>query len=319
MTTLMTRLATAAAFATLLLAAPAVAQQEAAETAAPAAEGAQVAEAGEAEEEHETETPHYPIKKPTYIDWSFGGPFGKYDPQQLQRGFQVYREVCAACHALSKVAFRNLASEQGPRFGEEEVKALAAEYQIPDGPDADGNMFERPGRPSDYMPAPFPNEQAARASFNGAYPPDLSLITKARAVKRGVPDFIFDMFTQYQEMGADYLHALLTGYEDPPAGVEVGDGQYYNPYFIAGPALAMPPPLSDGGVSYAQNQDETQANDVPETVEQYSQDVTAFLMWAAEPHLAERKSIGFTVMAFLIIFAGLTYYTKKKVWADLPH
>jgi ubiquinol-cytochrome c reductase cytochrome c1 subunit len=264
-------------------------------------------------------TPHYPLKHPHYMDWSFSGPFGKFDPQQLQRGFQVYREVCSACHALSFVAFRTLADEHGPHFTEEQAAALAAEYQITDGPDESGEMFERPGRASDLIPSPFPNEQAARASNNGAYPPDLSLVAKNRAVTRGFPAFVFDIFTQYQEAGPDYIYSLLTGYEEPPAGVEVADGQYYNPYFVSGPSLAMPPPLvSDGQVTYAQNADETQVNDVPETIDQYAKDVTAFLMWAAEPHMVERKSMGLTVVVFLIILAGLVYYTKKKVWAHSP-
>jgi ubiquinol-cytochrome c reductase cytochrome c1 subunit len=268
-------------------------------------------------QEEPTETPHYPLEHPAYLNWTFSGPFGKYDPQQLQRGFQVYREVCSACHALSMVAFRTLASEHGPHFTEEQAAALAAEYQITDGPDASGEMFERPGRPSDHFPAPFANEQAARASNGGAYPPDLSVIAKARAVTRGFPNFVFDIFTQYQEAGPDYVHALLTGYREPPEGVEVPEGQYYNPFFISGPALAMPPPLSDGQVSYAQNQDDTDVNDVPETVDQYAKDVAAFLMWTAEPHLANRKAMGLTVMIFLIILAGLVYYTKKKVWAPV--
>ena len=272
-----------------------------------------------AQEAHEeSATPHYPLLRPRHAEWSFAGPFGKYDPQQLQRGLHVYRDVCAGCHALSFVAFRMLADEHGPHFSEEEVLALAAAYQVTDGPDANGEMFERPGRPSDRFPSPFPNEQAARAANGGAYPPDLSLIAKARAINRGFPTFVFDAFTLYQETGPDYVYSLLTGYQDPPAGVEVGDGQYYNPHFIAGPALAMPPPLSDGQISYAQNQDETAVNDVPETVEQYAKDVTAFLMWAAEPHLVARKSMGLTVMIYLIILAGLVYYTKKKVWATVP-
>jgi ubiquinol-cytochrome c reductase cytochrome c1 subunit len=263
-------------------------------------------------------TPHYPLKHPQHVDWSFSGPFGKFDPQQLQRGFHIYRDVCSGCHSLSMVAFRNLASESGPHFSEAEVEALAAEYQIADGPDASGEMFERPGRASDYFPRPYANEQAARASNGGAYPPDLSLIAKARAVSRGFPTFLFDVFTQYQELGPDYIYSLLTGYEEPPAGVEVAEGQYYNPHFISGPSLAMPPPLSDGQITYAQNEDETKVNDVPATVDQYAKDVSAFLMWAAEPHMTDRKAMGLTVVVFLILLAGLVYYTKKKVWAYSP-
>jgi ubiquinol-cytochrome c reductase cytochrome c1 subunit len=262
-------------------------------------------------QEHEAaaeETPHYPLLHPRHSEWTFAGPFGKFDPLQLQRGFHVYRDVCSQCHSLKMVAFRNLVSESGPHFGEEEVKALAAEYTIAD-PSVEGG--ERPGLPSDHFPPAPP--------YPGATPPDLSLIAKARAINRGFPTFVFDLFTQYQETGPDYVHSLLTGYQEPPAGVEVPEGLSYNPYFISAPYLAMPPPLSDDLVKYAQNADETDVNDVPQTVDQYASDVTAFLMWAAEPHLVERKATGFTVMIFLIIFAGLVYYTKKKVWATIPH
>jgi len=254
------------------------------------------------------ETPHYPLEHPRHSEWSFAGPFGKYEPQQLQRGFQIYRDVCSQCHSLGLVAFRNLASESGPHFGEEEVKALAAEYTVADSTVESG---ERPGLPSDRFPPAPP--------YPGAHPPDLSLIAKARAINRGFPTLVFDLFTQYQETGPDYVHSLLAGYQDPPAGVEAPEGLYYNPYFISAPYLAMPPPLFDGLVKYAQNADESAENDVPETVDQYAKDVTAFLMWAAEPHLVERKATGLTVMVFLVIFAGLVYYTKKKVWATIPH
>jgi ubiquinol-cytochrome c reductase cytochrome c1 subunit len=265
------------------------------------------------------ELQHYPLREPHRINWSFRGPFGTFDRRQLQRGFQVYREACAACHALSYVAFRNLGEPGGPGFGEAEVRALAADYRIADGPDSMGEMFERPGVPSDTVPPPFPNEQAARVANQGAYPPDLSLITKARAAERGFPWFVLDMFTQYQEAGADYVYSLLTGYQDPPEGYELQPGLSYNPYFLAGTALAMPPPLADGIVSYAQNQDGNPATDVPETVEQYARDVTAFLAWAAEPKLEQRKRMGFTVMGFLILFAGLVFYTKQKVWDEVEH
>jgi ubiquinol-cytochrome c reductase cytochrome c1 subunit len=261
--------------------------------------------AQEAEAEHAT--PHYPLLPPRHAEWSFAGPFGKYDPQQLQRGFQVYHEVCSSCHSLGMVAFRTLASETGPHFGEDEVKALAAQFTVPD-PTVEGG--ERPGLPSDVFPPAPP--------YPGAQPPDLSLIAKARAINRGFPTFIFDVFTLYQETGPDYIYSLLTGYQDPPAGVEVPDGLHYNPYFISAPYLAMPPPLSDDLVTYAQNKDESAENDVPETTDQYAKDVTSFLMWAAEPHMVDRKAMGLTVMVFLVIFAGLVYYTKKKVWAALP-
>lgn len=265
------------------------------------------------------ELAHYPLREPVHVDWTFDGPFGTFDRQQLQRGFQVYRDVCAACHSLDFIAFRNLGEPGGPEFGEAEVRALAAEYMVQDGPDDSGEMFERPAVPSDRIPPPYPNPQAARAANAGAYPPDLSLIAEARAVERGFPWFVFDMFTQYVESGPDYIYSLLIGYEEPPEGVEIPPGTYYNPYFISGTALAMPPPLSDGIVSYAQNQDDNQANDVPETVEQYARDVTAFLMWAAEPKLEERKRMGFSVMAFLVLFAGLVFYTKKKVWSEVEY
>ena len=269
--------------------------------------------------EEEGATPHYPLKKPRHVDWSFAGPFGTFDPQQLQRGFQVYREVCSSCHSLDLVTFRTLASEEGPHFTEEEVKALAAEFEITDGPDDDGEMFERPGIPADSFPAPFANKKAAAASNNGAYPPDLSLVAKSRGVERGFPMFVFDIFTQYQESGPDYIHSLLTGYEDPPAGIELREGMNYNPYFIASDQIAMAPPLSDDQIGYAQNEDDDPSNDVPQTVDQYSRDVVSFLMWAAEPHLVARKAMGFNVIVFLIIFAGLLYYTKKKVWAGSGH
>jgi ubiquinol-cytochrome c reductase cytochrome c1 subunit len=262
-------------------------------------------------------TAHYPINQPRHVNWSFSGPFGKFDPQQLQRGLQIYREVCSACHALSYVAFRNLSAEGGPNYTAAQAAALAAEYQISDGPDANGDMFQRPGRASDRFPSPFANEQAARASNNGAYPPDLSLVAKARAIERGFPTFIFDIFTQYQEIGPNYIYSLLTGYQDPPPGVQIREGQHYNPYFISGPALAMPPPLTaNDQIQYAQNQDDDPNNNVPQTVDQYAKDVAAFLMWAAEPHMMQRKQMGLYVMAFLIVFAGLVYYTKRKIWAD---
>jgi ubiquinol-cytochrome c reductase cytochrome c1 subunit len=250
----------------------------------------------------------YPIYKPQEMDWSFAGPFGTYDKGQLQRGFKVYREACAACHSMKLVAFRNL---EALGFSDAQVKAIAADYTITDGPNADGEMFERPGIPADRLPSPFPNEEAAAASNNGAAPPDFSLIAKARAVERGFPTFVFDIFTQYAQSGPDYIHALLTGYQEPPEGKEVPDGTYYNPYFIAGTSLAMAPPLMDDLVTYDDGS--------PQTVEQYARDVSAFLMWAAEPHLEERKKIGFRVMIFLLIFAGLVYLTKRKVWTEVAH
>jgi len=245
---------------------------------------------------------------PPAIKWSFAGPFGTFDRGALQRGLKVYKEVCANCHALSYIAFRNLAEPGGPDYSVAQAAALAAEYKIKDGPNDQGEMFERPGRPADYFPSPFANEQAARASNGGAAPPDLSLITKARSYERGFPWFIFDFFTQYQEQGVDYVAAILQGFEDtPPAGVNIPDGSYYNKYF-PGHAIKMPKPLSDGQVTFDDG--------APATVAQYARDVTTFLMWAAEPHMEARKQLGFQVVVFLIIFAGLMYFTKKKVWAD---
>jgi ubiquinol-cytochrome c reductase cytochrome c1 subunit len=271
--------------------------------------GAAMAVAQEEGGHSEANPTHFPIKEPKQMDWSFAGPFGTYDKAQLQRGLKVYKEVCSACHSMDLVAFRTL-SDLG--YSEAQVKAFAAEYTINDGPNDDGDMFDRPGKPSDYFPAPFANEQAAAASNGGAAPPDFSLLAKARGVERGFPRFVFDIATQYAEGGPDYIHSLLTGYdEQPPEGMNVPEGTYYNPYFNSGVSLKMPPPLSDGQVTYDDG--------APETVEQYSRDVSAFLMWAAEPHLEDRKKTGFRVVIFLLLFAGLMYLTKRKVWADVAH
>ncbi|MGB3867717.1 MAG: cytochrome c1 [Xanthobacteraceae bacterium] len=245
---------------------------------------------------------------PPSQSWSFAGPFGKFDRGALQRGYKVYKEVCATCHSMNLVHFRNLADPGGPGFTPAQAAAVAAEYKVQDGPNDAGEMFERPGRVADKFPAPFPNENAARASNGGAFPPDLSLIAKARSYARGFPQFIFDLFTQFQEQGPNYIDALLQGYEEnPPAGVTVPEGSFYNKYF-PGHAIKMPKPLSDDQVTYEDGS--------PQTVAQYGRDVTTFLMWAAEPHLEARKRLGMQVMIFLIIFAGLLYFTKKKVWAD---
>lgn len=255
--------------------------------------------------------PHYPLKKPELQRWSFAGPFGKFDRAQLQRGYKVYAEVCSNCHSMKYVAFRNLEDRSGPGFTEDEVKALAASHQIQDGPDDTGQMFERPGKPFDYFPSPFPNDEAAKAANGGAVPPDLSVIAKARAAPRGLLWGLVDFFSQYQEAGPDYVHALLTGFTDPPPGVEVPEGSHYNPYFLAAASLKMPPPLSADQVEYTDG--------TPQTVDQYARDVAAFLMWTAEPSLVERKRIGFEVMVFLLVFAGLMYLTKKKVWSNVAH
>ena len=263
------------------------------------------------EEEHHEQPSHFPILKPTLQSWSFAGPFGNFDQAQLQRGYQVYKEVCAACHAMKLLSFRNLGDPGGPHFSEAEVRALAAEYQVADGPDEFGDMFERPGIPSDRFPSPFANEQAAAAANGGAPPPDLSLMAKARGVSQGIHWTLLDFFTQYQEGGPDYVHALLTGYREPPPGLDVPEGTHFNPFFVGGVSLAMAPPLSDDQIEYADG--------TPQTVDQYARDVSAFLMWTAEPHLVERKRLGFQTIIFLIVFAGLMYLTKKKVWSRVPH
>ncbi len=240
--------------------------------------------------------------------WSFSGPLGKYDRGALQRGLKVYKEVCSACHGLSYVSFRNLAEAGGPGYSVAQAAAFASDYKIKDGPDDKGEMFERPGRPADYFPSPFPNENAARAANGGAAPPDLSLITKARSYKRGFPTFVFDVFTQYQEQGPDYVDAVLQGYEDkPPADFKLPEGSYYNKYY-PGHAIKMPKPLSDGQVTFDDGS--------PATVAQYAKDVTTFLMWAAEPHMEARKALGLQVFVLLLVLSILLYFTKKKVWAS---
>ena len=222
-------------------------------------------------------------------NWSFDGVFGKFDKAALQRGFQVYQEVCAGCHGLEYIAFRNL-TELG--LNEDQVKAIAADYEVEDGPDDEGEMFTRPAILSDILPSPFANDNAARASNNGALPPDLSLIAKARTG------------------GPDYLHALLTGYEDAPADVTLNEGMSYNPYF-PGNQIAMPPPIDDDAVEYT---DGTSA-----TVDQMSLDVVQFLMWAAEPKLEVRKRMGIKVMLFLLVLTALFYASKRKVWSRIDH
>jgi len=241
--------------------------------------------------------------------WSFAGPFGKYDRGSLERGLKIYKEVCSACHSLNYIAFRNLGDPGGPGYSIAQVAAFASDYKIKDGPNDAGDMFERPGRPADYFPPPFPNEQAARAANGGGLPPDMSLLAKARSYERGFPQFIFDFFTQFQEQGPNYINALLQGYEDPPpAGVSIPDGSYYNKYF-PGHAIKMPPPLSDGQVTFDDGS--------PATLKQYAHDIATFLMWASEPHLEARKQLGLEAFVFLIILTGLLYFTKKKVWADV--
>jgi ubiquinol-cytochrome c reductase cytochrome c1 subunit len=220
-------------------------------------------------------------------DWPQAGPFGTFDYASVQRGYQVYSEVCAGCHAMKYLYYRNLADIG---LSEAEVKALAAEATVTDGPDGDGEMFERSGKPADRFPAPFPNAQAARAANNGAMPPDLSLVVKARKGHE------------------DYLYSLLTGYGEPPAGEEPREGMSYNLYFPSH-HIAMAPPLDEDAVEYA---DGTKAS-----TDQMSYDVVNFLAWAAEPMMEARKSMGIKVVLFLLLFSVLAYFVKRKVWADL--
>jgi ubiquinol-cytochrome c reductase cytochrome c1 subunit len=228
------------------------------------------------------EGPAMPAQK-----WSFNAPFGVYDRAELQRGYQVFNEICSGCHSLYLIRYRNLA-EIG--FSAAEVKAIAAAEKVQDGPNDKGEMFERAALPHDPFKKPFANEQAARAAFNGAYPPDLSLIAKAR------PD------------GPNYLHALMTGYGDAPSSMKMGEGLHFNKFF-PGSQIAMPPPLADGQVVYA---DGTKA-----TVDRMARDVTAFLMWTAEPRLEDRHRLGLKVILFLVVLTGFFIVAKRKIWAGL--
>jgi ubiquinol-cytochrome c reductase cytochrome b/c1 subunit len=207
------------------------------------------------------------------------------------------------------VAFRTLGQEGGPEFTPAEVAAIAAQYKVTDGPNDKGEMFERQGRPADHFPPPYPNEQAARAVLNVA-PPDMSVLAKARQYERGFPQFVFDVFSLYQELGVDYITALLKGYDAKPAKVDIAEGLQYNTYF-PGHGIAMPPPLSDGLVTYTDG--------APQTVDQYAKDVSAFLMWAAEPSLESRKRIGFVSLLFLLGLTTLLFLSKKKVWHSVDH
>ena len=221
------------------------------------------------------------------FQWTFNGPFGTYDRAQLQRGYQVYSEVCASCHSMKELYYRNL-GEIG--LTAEQVKQVAASVEVPGGLDDEGKQIERAGLPSDHFKSPYPNEKAARAANGGALPPDQSVIIKAR------------------EGGSDYVRALLNGYRDPPEGVKVGDGLYYNIWF-PGKQLAMPQPLRDGQVTYADKS--------PASIEQMSTDVTAFLAWAAEPEMERRKQMGLKWVSIFVALTGLTYMVKKKIWKDV--
>ena len=246
-------------------------------------------------------------------NWSFAGIFGTYDQNQLQRGFQVFREVCSSCHSARLIPFRTLSEEGGPSFSEAQVKALAAEYEVADAT-ADGGV--RPAIAADFWPSPFASEQDARDANGGAVPPDFSVLAKARGVHDAFPFWIFNYFTGYSEGGPDYIHALLNGYEEEvPEGFELPEGKYYNHVF-PGHAIGMAPPLADGQITYTVAEGQAP---VPETLEQYSTDVSAFMMWLAEPHLAGRKQTGFVVLLFLVLLAGLMYGTKRKIWAGIEH
>ena len=223
-------------------------------------------------------------------DWSFKGLFGKFDRGALQRGYQVYTEVCSSCHSMKYLSYRNLAEEGGPEFSIAEAKAIAASFEVTDGPNDDGEMFTRPGKLSDKFVMPYDNVKAAQAANGGAYPPDMSVLVKARGG------------------GVDYIYSLLQGYEDPPVGMSLDDGVYYNKYMY-GKKIKMANQLSDGLVEYG---DGTTAS-----VEQMSKDVTTFLMWAAEPHLESRHQMGFKAIVYLIILTILVYFSMKKIWSRI--
>ncbi len=220
------------------------------------------------------------------LHWSFDGIFGTYDRAALQRGYKVYTQVCSACHSMKRLYFRNL---EDLGYDESQVKAIAGEFSVMDGPNDDGEMYERPARPSDRFPNPYPNDKAAAYANNGAVPPDMSLLAKAR------------------NGGADYIYAILNGYEEAPEDASLLQGQYWNKY-MPGHVISMAPPLADGMVAYEDG--------APETVSQYSKDLAHFLTWAAEPKMEERKRTGLKVFLFLLVFAGVAYATKRKVWAD---
>ena len=225
---------------------------------------------------------------PIKVDWSFKGLLGKFDKASLQRGYQVYNEVCASCHSMQYLSYRNLGEKGGPEFSEEEVKAIAANFEVTDGPNAQGEMFTRSGRPSDKFVSPYPNVNAAAAANGGAYPPDMSVLVKAR------------------KGGANYIYSVLVGYKDPPPGFILDEGVYYNKYMV-GNKIKMPNNLSDGLVEYA---DGTNA-----TVEQMAKDVTTFLSWAAEPELEARHKTGVKVIIYLVLLSILVFLSMKRIWS----
>ena len=222
--------------------------------------------------------------------WSFKGFFGKFDRASLQRGYQVYTEVCSACHSMKYLSYRNLYEKGGPEFSKEQAKIIASQFEVIDGPNNDGEMFNRPARLSDNFVGPYPNDQAATAANGGAYPPDMSVLVKAR------------------KGGADYIYSLLLGYEDPPEGISLDDGVYYNKY-TAGNKIKMSNPLSEGLVTYSDGTTSTE--------EQMAKDVVSYLAWAAEPHLEERHKIGFRAIIYLFIITILVYFSMKKLWSRI--
>ena len=219
--------------------------------------------------------------------WPFQGFFGRFDQSSLQRGFQVYREVCSGCHGVRHISYRDL-SALG--YSNDDIKSIASEYEVEDGPDDDGEMFTRFARPSDKFVGPYLNKKEARAANNGAYPPDLSLIVKARAG------------------GADYLYNLLNGYKEAPENFDISDGMYYNSIY-PGKQIAMPQIIIDEIVEYDDGTIATQ--------DQIIRDVTSFLAWTAEPELEERKSIGVRVLFFLSLITLMLYAVKSKIWRDV--
>ena len=221
-------------------------------------------------------------------DWTFKGLFGKFDRASLQRGYQVYTEVCAACHSMKYLSYRNLSEKGGPEFSVAQAKAIAASFEVTDGPNADGEMFQRPGKLSDKFVMPYENVKAAEAANGGAYPPDMSVLVKARGG------------------GVDYIYSLLQGYEDAPSGMILDDGVHYNKYMY-GNKIKMSAPLSDGIIEYSDGTNPT--------VEQMSKDVTTFLMWAAEPSLEARHQMGFKAIVYLIILTILVYFSMKRIWS----
>ena len=221
-------------------------------------------------------------------DWTFKGLFGKFDRASLQRGYQVYTEVCAACHSMKYLSYRNLMEEGGPEFSEAQAKAIAAQFEITDGPNSEGEMFQRPAKLSDKFVMPYPNAKAAQAANGGAYPPDMSVLAKAR------------------KGGVDYLYSLLLGYEDPPIDISLDEGVHYNK-FMYGNKIKMPKPLEDDLIEYSDG--------TPATEEQMAKDVVTFLMWSAEPHLEARHKMGFKAIIYLTILTLLVYLSMRKIWS----